>query len=154
MQSELLLILGGRGRLVLVGFVCTRYIERVIFNTDRRIRYSGRRIGNSLRRIGYSGCPDRFLGGMFWGAERLFGRWIGWGTLTRGNLKWKKMVRYSPDVIGVFQGANQASWNPCSRFAASSSNVRVAEQPRQMPSEPIKASSNVPVPLRSATTAE
>src|ERR1700722_1994337 len=47
----------------------------------------------------------------------------------------------------------QASENPCSFCAAFSSNVRVAEQPRQIPRAPINASSNAPVPFLRATTA-
>ena len=48
---------------------------------------------------------------------------------------------------------DQAKAKPCSLCAAFSSKVGVAEQPFQIPSEPINASSKVPVPFRSATTA-
>ena len=48
---------------------------------------------------------------------------------------------------------DQASSKPHNFCAAFSSNVRVTEHPRQIPSEPMSASSKVPVPFRKATTA-
>jgi len=48
---------------------------------------------------------------------------------------------------------SQISWKPGSRFAASSSKVRVAEHPLHAPRKPIKASSNVPIPFRRETRA-
>ena len=48
---------------------------------------------------------------------------------------------------------DQANVKPCNFCAAFSSKVRVSEHPLQIPSEPISACSNVPVPFRRATTA-
>ena len=48
---------------------------------------------------------------------------------------------------------DQANVKPCNFCAALSSKVRVVEHPLHAPSEPISASSNVPVPFRRATTA-
>src|ERR1700677_1306902 len=55
-------------------------------------------------------------------------------------------------VSGKWNGF-QKSLNPFRSLAAFRSNVKVAEHPHQVPSAPIKASSNVPEPFLSANRA-
>src|ERR1700683_3543922 len=72
------------------------------------------------------------------------------GDRASGTFKWLAIKR---SLEGGRTWHDQANAKPCNFCAAFSSKVRVAEQPLQIPSEQIIASSKVPIPFRSATTA-